>query len=198
MRTHSLVLVMGLVLIGGAAFAQTPDPFAGGPISVRGSSPVPQTGQTLCYGIGDDGDCQAGVSCDPRFTDIGDGTVRDNLTGLIWLQDANCFGIRLWATALADANTLADGFCGLTDGSVAGDWRLPNVREMHSLVDYGNSFPALHTSHPFIGVESSPYWTSSSNTGVSLIAWYVNFNYGHVAGWPKNFSHYVWPVRNPQ
>ena len=71
----------------------------------------------------------------PRFTDNGNGTVTDNLTGLIWLKNANCFGAKDWAMALSDANTLNNGECGLTDGSVEGDWRLPNVREMQSLID---------------------------------------------------------------
>jgi len=64
-------------------------------------APVPKSGQTACWdesgypidcvGTGQDGEYQGGVSVDPRFTDNGDGTVTDNLTGLIWLKDANCF-----------------------------------------------------------------------------------------------------------
>ncbi len=58
---------------------------------------------------------------DPRFTvNNPDGTVTDNLTGLIWLQDANCFEARTWAEALDDANTLNGGECSLTDGSAEG------------------------------------------------------------------------------
>ena len=83
-----------------------------------------------CVGTGQDGDWQKGVAWpNPRFTDNGNGTVTDNLTGLTWLKNANCYGTRVWATALTDANTLNSGECGLTDGSVEGDWRLPNVRE---------------------------------------------------------------------
>jgi hypothetical protein len=44
----------------------------------------------------------------PRFRDRGDGTVKDNLTNLIWLKDANCFGPQTWDNALDAANTLAD------------------------------------------------------------------------------------------
>ena len=52
-----------------------------------------KTGQTVSYALGDDGDLQKGVMWPvPRFTDNGSGTVTDNLTGLIWLKDANCFG----------------------------------------------------------------------------------------------------------
>jgi len=52
---------------------------------------LPRTGQLIAYYPGDDGDIQAGVGWPtPRFTDNGDGTVMDNLTGLVWLQDVNC------------------------------------------------------------------------------------------------------------
>ena len=52
---------------------------------------VPKTGQTTGYATGDDGALQKGVAWpNPRFTDNGDGTVTDNLTGLIWLKNANC------------------------------------------------------------------------------------------------------------
>jgi hypothetical protein len=102
------------------------------------SAGVPKTGQTVTYATGDDGDLQKGTSWpNPRFTDNGDGTVTDNLTGLIWLKNANCFGDRTWADALTDSGGLADGSCALTDGSSAGDWHLPNVRELHSLISYG-------------------------------------------------------------
>ena len=77
---------------------------------------VPKTGQTQCYdasaaidcaGTGQDGAFQKGVAWpNPRFTDNSNGTVTDNLTGLIWLKNANCFGSnRLWATALSDVLT---------------------------------------------------------------------------------------------
>src|SRR5262249_27768511 len=93
-------------------------------------APVAVTGQTTIYALGDDGDIQAGVPFPtPRFTDDANGTVRDNLTGLIWLRNANCFGPKAWADALFAAGTLASGSCDLTDGSVQGDWRLPNVKE---------------------------------------------------------------------
>ena len=105
---------------------------------------VPKTGQTTSYATGDDGDLEKGVSWpNPRFTDNGNGTVTDNLTGLIWLKNANCYGTRSWANALSDANALADGICSLSDSSSAGDWRLPNVRELFSLIDFSQSSPAL-------------------------------------------------------
>jgi hypothetical protein len=61
-----------------------------GPVS-EAPAPVPQTGQTTPYAPGDDGSIRAGVPWpSPRFTDNGNGTVRDNLTGLIWLKNGSC------------------------------------------------------------------------------------------------------------
>lgn len=105
-----------------------------------GFAPVEDTGQQSywdasgdpisCAGTGRDGELQAGMDwATPRFMDNGDGTVTDILTGLVWLMDANCFGPRNWTEALSDANDLSAGTCGLTDGSVPTDWRLPNVKE---------------------------------------------------------------------
>ena len=134
----------------------------------------------------------------PRFTDNGDGTVTDNLTGLIWLKDANAFGTRTWANALADCATLNSGEHGLTDGSVEGDWRLPNVQELQSLIDYGQSNPALPSGHPFTGVGSSFYWSATTIAGFTTVAWYVTVGYGHVDDDVKSNANYVWPVRGGQ
>ena len=61
-------------------------------------APVPKTGQTISYGTRDDGDLQKGVAWPtPRFTDNNNGTVTDKLTGLIWMKNANAFGVRTWA-----------------------------------------------------------------------------------------------------
>jgi hypothetical protein len=50
---------------------------------------VPKTGQTTFYALGDDGDLQMGIAWpEPRFTDNEDGTVTDNLNGLMWTKDA--------------------------------------------------------------------------------------------------------------
>jgi hypothetical protein len=57
----------------------------------------------------------------PRFTDNHDGTVTDNLTGLIWLKKASCLSNLSWSQALTAANTLVHGQCDLMDGSQAGD-----------------------------------------------------------------------------
>jgi hypothetical protein len=132
---------------------------------------------------------------EPRFTNNGDGTVTDNLTGLIWLQWVNCIGTRTFTNALSEANTLADGSCGLTDGSVAGDWRLPNVRELYSLIDYGHALPTLPSGHPFSGAQSVTYWSSTSDPIGPSSAMVVFFGSGIVVDIAKGNFYDVWPVR---
>jgi hypothetical protein len=173
----------------------------------RGAAPVPKTGQTTSYATGDDGDLEKGVTWPtPRFTDNGDGTVTDNLTGLIWLKQANCGGTRNWANALTFANSLYDGWtgdgsggdCGLSDGSSAGDWRLPNVRELQSLIDYGRYYPALPSGHPFTGGQSKLYWSSTTYAPNTSLAWYVYMSDGYVSAYNQTNTLYVWPVRGGQ
>ena len=158
---------------------------------------VPRTGQTTSYATGDDGDLEMGVAWpSSRFTDNNDGTVTDNLTGLIWLKNANCFGTQTWANALSSANTLNSGECGLTDGSVEGDWRLPNVREQTSLADYSRFGPPLPSGHPFTGVQSTGfYWTSTTYSGNTSNAWAQFAGDGMTSADLKTDTNYVWPVR---
>jgi hypothetical protein len=172
-----------------------------------GTASVEETGQETSYATGDDGDYEVGVSWPvPRFTDNGDGTVTDNLTRLIWLKNANCFKARQWAEALGDCNSLNDGECGLTDGTVEGDWRLPNVRELHSLSHFGFYDPAVPNTagtgkwaadDPFTGVQSSFYWSSTTFEGDTYDAWNVSMYDGLVSYYDKADLDglYVWPVR---
>jgi len=185
----------------------------GNPCPPDGPSPVPKTGQTTSYDPGDDGDLKKGVVWpNPRFTanvdnngdgDCGDrgetcdGTVTDNLTGLIWLKNADCFGMRTWNNALSDSNGLSAGWCGLLDGSQAGDWRLPNYRELFSLIHVGTGFPAL-PSNPFTNVQSGYYWSSTGNYDHPGIAWQVEMDNGYVTLNLKTNDYYVWPVRGGQ
>jgi hypothetical protein len=158
---------------------------------------VEKTGQTTSYATGDDGDLETGVVWpSPRFTDNSDGTVTDNLTGLIWLKDADAGdGTETWADALNICNSLATGQQGLSDGSSAGDWRLPTVKELHSLIDFGNVLPALPTGHPFSGVQSSRYLSSTASADSTAHAWGVDVGNGGVYPSTKTNTYYVWPVR---
>lgn len=187
----------------GDSLGECPQSCAGVP------SAVPKTGQVTCSdtygtpidcaGTGQDGQFQTGISVDPRFTDNENGTVSDNLTGLVWLKNANCFGGQVWPDALALSKSLASGDCGLTDGSVAGDWRLPNIKELESLIDVGHVFPALPGGHPFSGVQFDWYWSSSTNVFFPSHAWIVHLPYGYAVDELKvGFYFSVWPVRGGQ
>jgi hypothetical protein len=157
---------------------------------------VPKTGQTTSYGPRDDGALQKGGTWPiPRFTDNGNGTVTDNLTSLIWMKNANAFAQCIWTAALTIANGLKSGDADLTDGSKAGDWRLPNVRELQSLVDYSKWNPALPEGHPFTEVRSLAYWTSTTYVFNNSSVWWVYFATGDVTTMSKTGAAYVWCVR---
>jgi hypothetical protein len=160
---------------------------------------VPKTGQKTSYATGDDGDLEKGVAWpNPRFTDNGDGTVTDNLTDLIWLKNANCFGTRTWSQALSNCNGLNSGECGLSDGSSAGDWRLPNLKEMNSLISPQNDEPALPTGYPFTDVRAQ-YWSSTTTLYGTTRAFMQDVAHGGINYYDKNgYAFYVWPVRGGQ
>jgi hypothetical protein len=165
-------------------------------------APVAKTGQTgcadptgnriPCAGTGQDGDLQKGVPWpNPRFTDHGDGTVTDNLTGLMWTKDGN-HGEKVWQAALEYCN-------GYSLGGYD-DWRLPNVKELFSLIDFGEHAPALPDNHPFVFDFGQfwGYWTSTTMwfTIFEDNAYVVEISTGSV-GWANDKSEtwYVWPVR---
>jgi len=181
-------------------------------------APVPQTGQTLCYdsdgilidpcdGTGQDGEFQKGVDFPtPRFTDKRDGTIKDNLTGLIWLKNADCIGTEHplfdndglaedgmvnWQHALDFVAGINNGTynCGDTSGKGGNyrtDWRLPNIRELLSLLDYGHFEPAIPSPHPFQNFRIAFYWSSTTGANRSE-AWRVSFSNGFTTSSPKKF-----------
>lgn len=168
-------------------------------ISNIGSAPVEKTGQIISYQTGDDGDHENGIAWpDPRFTDNGDGTVSDNLTGLIWLKDAEALGSRTWSDALTQVANLNSGTDFSADDYTAGtynDWRLPNVKELQSLIDFSKNHPALPAGQPFNIVLASYYWSSTTPGGSTGFAWCVNLTIGYVNDYDKGQDNNVWAVR---
>lgn len=152
------------------------------------------------------------------FVDCGNGTVTDNVTKLIWLKDANCLGFGSWADAKIAAANLADGQCGLTDGSSPSDWCLPTLAcpsgTFCLLADATGEFASIFApscpapfipdtvgttgcwseGDPFSGVRSNPYW-SSTEVDASR-AWFANLGGGgDVGASSKTGFLWVWPVR---
>ena len=141
---------------------------------------LPRTGQTLSYANGDDASAQKGVIWPgTRFLDNSNGTVSDQLTGLVWLKNASCFGPSDWATALAAANGLASGSCGLSDGSTTGQWRMPNANELESLIDVSRTNPAVSSGHPFTNINlAKAYWTSTTYMALTANAMAIRLSDG--------------------
>ena len=142
---------------------------------------------------------------DPRFNDNKDGTVTDNLTGLIWLKNTNCFGMMDWEGAILAAKSLKDGDCGpdptlaLSDGSSAGDWRLPTMHELCLLIDYSKRNPALPDSYIFPDFPSSYYWSATTLDHHPGLVWIVYMESGTTC-YDDIESHagHIWPVRGPK
>lgn len=165
-------------------------------------SNVPRTGQTQSWAATDDGVNQRGRrAVVPRLVTGTDGTVVDKATGLMWFQNPGCLthGVP-WAAAL----TLFDG---LNTGSattcqtytaIHTDWRLPNLFELHSLIDFGTAAPALPAAHPFTLGEFTHAWTSTPGKAVANTSWAVDFVTGTLHGQNDQAMQLgVWPVRGP-
>jgi hypothetical protein len=175
-------------------------------LAYDGSHPlvrVAATGQQASVVPGDDGSEHKGVAWGgARFVDNGNGAVTDTLTGLVWLKQADCLPAASWSLALAEANGLAGGACGLTDGSTAGQWRMPNLNELESLIDSSASSPAVPADSPFTGVSNGLEWTSTSyfgGEGGSPTAWTIRMSDGRYINDSlqnaKTAQNAVWAVR---
>lgn len=161
-----------------------------------------RTGQVTCYdnegkvidcnNTGQDGEHQIGMAwLAPRFIDYGNGTVLDNATNLIWTKNAQQIkGTKKWIDAITACNNF--DFAGYSD------WRLPNVKELLSLIDYEHHDPALAPGHPFDNVQFIFYWSSTTYDATPINAWGVYLCNGYVFNYHKTTSAYVWPVRSRQ
>ena len=136
----------------------------------RPPAPVSKTGQKGANRVGDDGDLERGVDWPvPRFNEpplIVFG-VLDRLTGLSW-QKSPSATYRNWSNAVDYCNLLDTGFLSLK----IDDWRLPNIKELLSLIDYSSSNPALPQGHPF-NLEFY-YWSSTSTATDATWAVLIN------------------------
>ncbi len=157
------------------------------------SGELPDTGQTTSYTetFGEDSDYNSSVSS-LSYTDNGDGTITDNRTGLMWLQDANNYNsgvAQTWLAALSGCESFS--YAGYSD------WRLPNIRELFSIVKFAGSAPFIDGTY-FLNTQSDlPYWTSTTLMPgpTNATAMYVYFYRGEVTDIFKTAARYVRPVR---
>jgi hypothetical protein len=140
---------------------------------------------------------------DSRFTNNGDGTVTDMQTGLMWarcrqgLQGALCTAPSsvatntfTWAAALAlDSAT--------SDTANRTDWRLPNIKELQSLVERSCSNPAINDS-VFPNAGNTVFWSASPLAVITDFAWGVSFFNGSVSGIVRDDGRSVRLVRGGQ
>ncbi len=105
---------------------------------------------------------------DSRFTvNNADGTVMDKRTKLIWKQAAEDSADN-WLAALTAANN--SNFAGQTD------WRLPNIKELSSIVELQCENPSINEAI-FPDTPASDFW-SSSFSGSGNQAFFIDFNTG--------------------
>ncbi len=147
--------------------AKTPTPEGEPPASV--SFPIVDTNQGLCYNNSELIDCPAegeafyGQDAQytgnaPSYTDNGDGTVTDNVTGLVWAQDLSTTTMD-WD----EASTYCDS---VTTGDIS-DWRLPSVKELWSIRDFSQGWPWVDTDYFYLVGDGSDMgrhhsWTSNA------------------------------------
>jgi hypothetical protein len=123
-----------------------------------------------------EGDIEAGSPNPENYADNHDGTVTDNVTGLMWQQKLPT-GKLAWSAARNYCATL------LLAGYA--DWRLPSYVELISLVDYGAAIPwknaAVNATY-FPGTPQDYFWSSTpfaaKPTVITPSAWFVDFTDG--------------------
>ncbi len=180
------------------------------------SGSFPATGQTTCWnsagtvipcaGTGHDGEIQAGATL--SYTDNGNGTITDNNTGLMWEKLSDDGTIHDWDTNYTWNDAFAVKVAGLNGAVFAGhtDWRVPNAKELQSIVNYQNAFPSVSAAFntacaPGCTVttcsctRSGVYWSSSTYALSPTGAWFVNFDVGNVSADSKPVNFAVRAVR---
>lgn len=130
--------------------------------------------------------CVHGLQSHSVFIDKGDDTVSDLVTDLVW-QKQDDSTVYSWEQALIYCDGLSLG--GFTD------WRLPNVKELNSIVNFTVN-PAINLTY-FPNTQQAYYWTSTTNANASNDAFLVAFGGGTTSGtYAKTSFHYARCVRS--
>lgn len=191
-------ILIGIFLLPGAAYAAGSEHgFGKAAGNCGGAWPLPDTGQTLHYSTatGDDSDYQP-AAVQPRYTIlnlIGTSSVTvDNITGLMWVTnpvDCGLSATYTWDNSLTQCEAL--GYATYTD------WRLPNIKELQSIVDYSRQSPAIDPAY-FMNTQINNYWSSTTQVQFTTQAWYVGFPVADVYYTTKVTSYPIRCVRGGQ
>ncbi|MBI5186745.1 MAG: DUF1566 domain-containing protein [Nitrospinae bacterium] len=122
-----------------------------------------------------------------NFLDYGNYTVTDTYTGLTWQKTEG--GAMAWKSAISYCEGL--GLAGKFD------WRLPDKKELVSIVNYDKNNPAIDTVY-FPNVNSSNYWSSTTYASSTSLAWHVYFRNGNTYYNDKSLYFHVRCVRGGQ
>lgn len=151
---------------------------------------------TSCSSTGQDGELQKGVA--RSYTDNGDGTITDNATGLIW-QKCSIGQTGLGCSGIASTFTWSSAVSQCTSLTLAGkSWRLPNVEELQTLLDYNSNNPTINSTY-FPNTFASSYWSISEYPfAPTTNAWFISFQYGDIDADGKGSARYVRCVSGTQ
>ena len=150
-----------------------------------------QGAQIDCRNTGQDAAVGSGLRWSgARFESLSEDLIRDCLTGLIWTRNCSLFEYPIdWHESLDLINEMKrEGRFDRTD------WRLPNRRELRSLIDHSEREPALPRPYPFVNVNLSWYWTSTTAARNAAYAWYVHLEGGRMFYGKKTDYFWAWPV----
>ena len=139
---------------------------------------------------------------DSQLTDNGNGTITDTKTGLMWkkcvegvtgnLCDTGAAAAFTWQTALQQPGVVnGSGF------ATYQDWRLPNIKELTSIVEEQCYGPSINLNR-FPNTPVSVVWSGSPDANYSDYAWFVNFHDGYSYYYNRNVSVQMRLVRSGQ
>ncbi len=121
----------------------------------------------------------------PLLQNNSNGTVTDIATGLTWQQEDDS-SLRDWYEAIL--------YCYSLELATKSDWRIPNIKELASIVNYRVDNPSIDNTL-FLLTNPSDYWSASSDANSISNAWIVNFTRGNVNTNGKTGDNYIRCVR---
>lgn len=136
---------------------------------------------------------------DERYHMHSDGTVTDTATGLMWMQCTEGQSGHDCTTGMAETYNWHDALSIALSSNHAEyeDWRLPNIKELASLVESRCDYPAVNVN-VFPNTPSSGFWSASPSVADTFYAWGIDFNYGYDYDGNKDNEYHVRLVRDGQ